>query len=190
MLALCALWRPPRAVLVVRTQCCARLPDSHPDQWTSVTRSPPCTPVTCWSCSDLGDRVCLCAFCPLGYHGTLHQGVMCALLRPLISMGWEGSWLLSMCFFPHVPRSWPILCAVGPCFPPEVALAAGFLSASASHVVTARQAPGGEKWNRLSGEIQANARKVPIHHPLEWCCPPGLEPTHMAEGSTVCSRPG
>lgn len=49
LLALCAVWRLPRAVLVARTQCCARLPDSHLDQWTSVTNSPPCTLVTCRS---------------------------------------------------------------------------------------------------------------------------------------------
>lgn len=110
--------------------------------------------------------------------------------RPLISMGWEGSWPLSMCSFPHVPRSWPIPCAAGPCFPPEVALTAGFLSASSPHAVTARQAPSGEKWNWLSGEIQATARKVPVHHPSERCCPLGLEPTHVAEGSTVSSKPG
>lgn len=61
LLALCALWRPPRAVLVASTQCCACLPDSHLDQWTSATSSPPCTRVTCWSCCGLGDRVYLWA---------------------------------------------------------------------------------------------------------------------------------
>lgn len=77
LLALCALWRPPRAVLVARTQCCARLPDSHPDERTSGTSSRR-APVTCWSCCDLGDRVCLGPFCPLGDHGTPHRE-LCAL---------------------------------------------------------------------------------------------------------------
>lgn len=55
--------------------------------------------------------------------------------------------------------------------------------------MTARQAPSGEKWDRLSGEIQATARTVPIHHPLERCCPPGLEPTHMLKGARSAVSP-
>lgn len=63
------------------------------------------------------------------------------LAWPLISVGWEGSWLLSMCSFPHVPSSWPIpTVAQALRFPPQVALAAGspwpgYLSASAARVV-------------------------------------------------------
>lgn len=61
LLAFCALWRPPRAVLAARVQRCARLPDSHLDQWTGVTSSPLCTLVTCRSCCGLGGRACLWA---------------------------------------------------------------------------------------------------------------------------------
>lgn len=64
----------------------------------------------------------------------------------------------------------PVLWA--PCFPPAVALAAGFLGFSclnAPRVVTARQ---------------ASCSEVPIYHPFERCCPPGLGTKHMPEGSS------
>lgn len=41
---------------------------------------------------------------PLEYHRTLHQGVVYGSTGgwPLVSAGQDGSWLLSMCSFPHV----------------------------------------------------------------------------------------
>lgn len=96
--------------------------------------------------------------------------------------------------FSSRPSSWPIPCAAGPLLSSWSSsgcrISGVLLSASAPHVVNARQDPSGEKWNRLPGEIPATACKVPIHHPSERCCPLGLETKHMPAGSTVGSGPG
>lgn len=97
LLALCALWRPPRAVLVASTQCCARLPDSHLDQWTSVTSSPVHPGhllVLLWP---RGKGVSLGSFCPLDYRGTLHQGVVCALQGAASDLHGVGGFLAFVC---------------------------------------------------------------------------------------------
>lgn len=88
---------------------------------------------------------------PLECHRTLHQGVVHGSTGgwPLVSAGQDGSWLLSMCSFPHVPSSRPILHVVGSLLSSSSGSGHGisvvFLSASAPLVVSARQAPSAEK---------------------------------------------
>ena len=65
------------------------------------------------------------------------------------------------------------------------------LSVSAPHVVTARQAPSGEKWSQLSGEMPAAASRflpVPLNGVAlrSW---KQLETEHTPEGSAVSGGP-
>lgn len=118
LLALCALWRPPRTLLAARVQRCARLPDSHLDQWDwwhqLSTVHPGHLLVPLWP---KGQGVSLGSFLPPRLSRNSSPGVVRASAGVASDLGgWECSWLLSVCSFPHVPSSRPVPCAVGPVF--------------------------------------------------------------------------
>lgn len=82
-------------------------------------------------------------------------------------------WLLSMCSFPHVPSSWPILLSWAPCFPPQVALAMGFLWSSCLRVLHVSCLPGRLPVLRSRTGCRVTYIGGTVHHPSEQCCPPG-----------------
>lgn len=126
---------------------------------------------------------------PLEYHRPLHQGAVHTSARGgLWSL--QGGMVLGFCpcapFLTSLVHG-PSSVSWAPCFPPQVALAAGFPWSSCLRVLHMLCLPGrfpvlrsrtGCRVTYIGGTSQAW-----IHHPSEQCCPPGLKPGLCLFGS-------